>query len=241
MLPFPIRAELVGRRVYGWARGCHSVIQIHRCCYCDDATALVTTHTDSLPPRLLNLSNRYFVMRHGHSKANERALIVSTPERGTTGFGLSERGRQEVAHTIEQHQAVFESLTKVYSSDFLRARQTAELVAAAYDLDVMSAEALRERQFGRWDGQSSEHYDQIWSADRGDPAHERWGVESVAAVAERIQSWLRQIDSQTDRQNILLVSHGDPLQILLVAVHGGDLRTHRDINPLTTAELRPLA
>ena len=42
---------------------------------------------------ITRLNNRYFAMRHGHSVGNQRGTIVSHPENGCGGFGLSELGR----------------------------------------------------------------------------------------------------------------------------------------------------
>lgn len=186
------------------------------------------------------LANRYWVMRHGHSEANRQSLIVSDPARGTTGYGLSERGRAEVSRTIAEHQSLLSAMDKIYSSDFLRARQTAELVGSHLGIEVELSEALRERRFGTRELQSTQHYAAIWGADRHDPHHQQWQVESVAAVAARLQRWLGELDQQSRDQNYLLVSHGDPLQILLLAAGGGDVRDHRALKPLATAELRPL-
>jgi probable phosphoglycerate mutase len=99
---------------------------------------------------------------------------------------------------------------------------------------------LRERYFGDWEGLSCDHYLGVWQQDAVDPMVSRDQVESVAAVANRMQTLIWQTEQQYQNEHILLVSHGDPLQILLTAMAGENLRQHRAIPKLQTAELRVL-
>ena len=56
--------------------------------------------------------------------------------------------------------------TVICSSDFSRARQTAEIVRAHLGTpEVVIAEALRERCFGDWEGSATGNYARVWAAD----------------------------------------------------------------------------
>ncbi len=189
---------------------------------------------------LSRLRNRFFVMRHGRSTANERSLIVSSPELGLNQYGLSDAGVKQVRTSLQANLHDLCGVTKIYASDFLRARQTADLVASELNVEVELSPALRERYFGDWEGQPSGHYETVWRVDAEDSSHQRWNVESVQNVAERMTRFLAQIDQSDSRQTLLLVSHGDPLQILLTSMAGNDLGTHRQLSPLETAEVRRL-
>lgn len=194
------------------------------------------------PPRPFEgpLCGQYFVLRHGRSIANEQGLIVSSPRDGVDHFGLTEAGIDEVRATAKQNRPQLEPVARIYSSDFLRARETAEIVAESLKVDIEIASALRERSFGDWDGKSNENYQTVWEADAVDASHQKWSVESVSHVADRTMDLVTDIDRSMDKGAFLLVSHGDPLQILLTAAAGNDLRTHRSLRSLETAELRPL-
>ena len=78
------------------------------------------------------LANTFSIMRHGQSKANVAGIIVSCIENDLRGdYGLSELGR---AQALEAAQACgLSSGTVIFSSDFSRARQTAEIVRARLD------------------------------------------------------------------------------------------------------------
>ena len=186
------------------------------------------------------LRNRYFLLRHGQSEANELGRIASSPDTAVTHFGLTQTGRGQIAASIRQHRNQLKDVDQVFTSDFRRTRETAEIAAALLNATVNESIPLRERGFGRLDGQSDQKYQLVWSADAEDATHRQWGVESVATVARRMCGFVRKLDQSSDDRTYLIVSHGDPLQILLTSALGRDLRQHRQIEPLSTAELRPL-
>jgi probable phosphoglycerate mutase len=180
------------------------------------------------------------VLRHGQSTANQQALIVSAPETGVEQFGLTELGRDQVRTAVLANRQALESCASIYASDFLRTRQTAEIASEILNVPIQFTPALRERCFGKWEGSSNENYEHVWQADAIDARHQTWQVESVESVAQRTTALLTQITSASHGQCYLLVSHGDPLQILMTSIAGHDLRSHRRRPPLQTAELRPL-
>ncbi|MDN7132251.1 histidine phosphatase family protein [Halomonas sp. MC140] len=179
--------------------------------------------------------NRYLLMRHGHSQANQQGLIISSPERGITDFGLSERGEQQLAEVAVDWQ--WPTPTRVIHSDFLRTTQTAARVAAAFGLALSVDTRLRERHFGELDGQGDEHYPRIWALDAQDAEHQQHQVEAVSSVAKRMQAVIREWEQKVSGETILLVSHGDPLQILLTALAEKPLSQHRQQTPLMPASI----
>ncbi|WP_235040739.1 histidine phosphatase family protein [Vreelandella profundi] len=182
--------------------------------------------------------NRYLLMRHGHSQANQQGLIISSPERGVADFGLSEHGEQQLAQVMIDWQ--WPRPTRVIHSDFLRTTQTAARVAAAFGLALSVDTRLRERHFGELDGQEDEHYPRIWALDAQDAEHQQHQVEAVSSVAGRMQAVIREWEQKVSGETILLVSHGDPLQILLTALAEKPLSQHRQQTPLMPASITPL-
>ncbi|MGO2880802.1 MAG: histidine phosphatase family protein, partial [Halomonas sp.] len=105
--------------------------------------------------------NRYLLMRHGHSQANQQALIISSPGRGVEAFGLSTIGEQQLASAV--HAWAWPVPTQVVHSDFLRTTQTAARVAEAFKLTMTADRRLRERSFGELEGGSDERYPDVWA------------------------------------------------------------------------------
>jgi len=185
------------------------------------------------------LNNRYFLMRHGESHANRQGIIISDPKIGTIEFGLTGLGIEQVIKTASETRLNYETI--IYCSDFLRTVETADAVARIIDTDTINTEiALRERFFGEWDGTGTDNYVRVWNADEKQENQQKYNVESVESVAKRTTQFIQTLESQHQNKNILLVSHGDTLQILMTAFSGVCPTTHRKMNPIKTAEIRAL-
>jgi len=186
------------------------------------------------------LANRFSAMRHGQSKANVGGIIVSRIESDRRGdYGLSELGRQQALAAARGCGLPADTI--ICSSDFARARQTAQIVRAQLGAaEVVIAEALRERCFGDWEGTATGNYARVWAADEANPGHANGNVESAAAVLDRASAFVADLDRRYSGRDILLVSHGDTLQILQAGFLRMDPSAHRRLPALETAEIRRL-
>ena len=145
------------------------------------------------------LHNRYFGMRHGESQVVMQPVAVSSAASGLDAKSLTDTGREQVRQSVSQHKDVLDHQTVIYSSDFLRCRQTAEVVAAELKAaPPQFTPALRERNFGRELGQARSE-------------------ESVEQVTDRLTQLIVGLERQYQGQTVLLVSHGDVLPILFSA------------------------
>jgi broad specificity phosphatase PhoE len=63
-------------------------------------------------------------------------------------------------------------------------------------------------------------------------------VESVNQVMSRVTELIIDLERRFADTSLLLVSHGDALQILQTAFAGRDASTHRQLQHLQTAEIR---
>lgn len=185
-----------------------------------------------------NFSNRYLLMRHGESDANASGVIVSDPKIGCERFGLTERGSKEVVASAKGFTGA--SITRIVCSDFLRTLQTAQLVADTLNLSQPQQEiGLRERFFGDWDGMSADHYENIWQRDKTNVQSDDH-VESPEAVLKRGLNLLNRLEQEYQDQVILLISHGDMLQILSTWFAGIAAHQHRSLTHHQTAEIKYL-
>ncbi|XP_054786075.1 uncharacterized protein LOC129292539 [Prosopis cineraria] len=173
------------------------------------------------------LRNRYWVLRHGKSIPNERGLIVSSMENGTRPeFKLASEGvnQAELAGKLFQKELETSSIllenVRICYSPFSRTSHTAKVVANVLNLPFQGSqckmmEDLRERFFGpSFELQSHNKYAEIWDADEKDPIARPKGGESVKDVACRLARAMAVIESECRGCAILVVSHGDTLQIL---------------------------
>ncbi|KAG5189023.1 histidine phosphatase superfamily [Tribonema minus] len=208
----------------------------------------------STVPRLPLLQNRYFALRHGQSVANMEGIISSDPAVGTVKHGLTTSGKVQarVAATQLIEAVGREALDDLIfiSSDFTRARETAEECRAAVVritefereeravstllLQVIGEtfecppavirQELRERYFGELDGTVLLNYNKVWPADLIDSRHAGYGVESVQDVCARMQRLFLSLEEQYAGKCMVLTSHADTLQIMQCYVAGADER-----------------
>ena len=207
------------------------------------ASSLSQRHQLLLAPGQLALRNEYYALRHGWSKANEAGIIVSRIDSGARlEYGLHATGREQASAAGDAFKAIVQTRpVTILSSDFSRTFETAKLVAAAVDADVEAEPALRERDFGDFELGPNTAYEAVWEQDAIDATHTAWGVEAAAVVLSRAAGAVRRVEeSAREGHAVLLVSHGDCLQILQTAFAGVDVSAHRSLPHLETCELRRL-
>jgi broad specificity phosphatase PhoE len=187
------------------------------------------------------LLNRYLLLRHGRSEANEQRIIASDPANATDRFGLSPRGRREVEETIARTRPSLGPDVVIYTSPFLRTRETAALAAGLLGTPAPIPENdLRERFCGSFELTVSENYHRVWERDAVDPAHTTWGAESACAILDRSTRLVRALERRHEGRTLLLVTHCDVAMILACGWAGADLRTHFQRDPIRPGEMREL-
>ena len=159
---------------------------------------------------LTGLRNRYFGIRHGQAESNTLHIVIGDPRVGVKAYGLTSIGKQQVRYSIPQCLDLDDSCL-IYSSDFLRAKETAEITGELIGVDQIFLEAaLRERFFGRFEGTSSAAYDFVHAAENPEFYSEN-GVESLESVLDRTTRLVKRLEEDHSGRKIILVSHGDPL------------------------------
>ncbi len=186
------------------------------------------------------MNNRYYVMRHGESTANKKGLIVSKPDDALGGYGLTARGAEQVMDAAASTRLGIETI--IISSDYLRARETSEITHSILDVikPIEYNTLLRERDFGDFNLASDEHYQDVWQHDTANPDLEHNGVETVSQVLNRGINLIAELELRYALETILLVGHGDVLQILLAYFNDVEPRFHRSFMTIKNAEIRLL-
>ena len=188
-----------------------------------------------------HLANRYLAIRHGNSLANQQGIIVSDPENGVPGYGLSETGQSQVLESLAMDKQL-DSATLIVSSDFRRARETAEIIYQQLNSETPPRfdPRLRERNFGELELGPDNAYERIWAKDKTNADNRPAAVESANQVMTRVSGLVHDYENRYVDMTVLLVSHGDALQILQTAFCKQDAATHRQQPHLETAEIRQL-
>lgn len=150
------------------------------------------------------------LVRHGVTAWNKVRRF-----QGQIDIPLDDEGREQAVRAGRRLSR--EAVDALYSSDLGRARQTAEAIAAALMLPLVTDPGLRERHYGTFEGRT---HDEIR---RDDPeAYERWhardpafelpgGGESLAAFHERVHSTLETLAQRHRGERVVAVTHGGVL------------------------------
>lgn len=191
------------------------------------------------------LHNRYFILRHGYSKANEAAIVLSHPEHGQSEeFTLTEKGEKQVLDsvTMAKNVGLLDANIIIVSSPFSRCQKTAEIARDILGVDgaIILDSRLRERWFGNWERTDNTAYDKVWADDIHNPQHQIESVESAHDVQQRTAELISELEEKYADKKILLVSHGDALQIMQTAFQKKSSAVHRSLQHLETAEVREL-
>jgi broad specificity phosphatase PhoE len=174
------------------------------------------SETPSTEDELMKL---YF-MRHGESEANTLRVISNR------GFQhpLTDRGREQ-AHTLAQ-KLNDAGIRRIYASPLMRAVQTAEILAAAWGVEMGVHAALREYDCGIIEGRSDEQAWQIWLStwqnwlEAGACDYRIEGGESFNDIRMRFVPFVNTLIEQRGGEDVslALIGHGGIYHYMLPLV-----------------------
>jgi len=168
---------------------------------------------------------KLLLIRHGQSVANTQGRL-----QGQLDSPLTELGRRQ-AHALAR-RLVREgwNASTIYTSDLVRAAETAEILSAGLVVPVVSDERLREYGVGVLTGlvwrEIELQYPEIWHGLQHSPT---WtpipGEEGNGPFCARLLSALDDIRSaHGDGQMVAIVSHGGSLGMMLAYLLGMELK-----------------
>ncbi|UOY00047.1 histidine phosphatase family protein [Blastococcus sp. PRF04-17] len=144
------------------------------------------------------------LVRHGQSEWNAAGLMQGQ----TPHVPLTELGRAQAAGAAAEVARLAPGA--LFSSDLLRAVQTAEYCAEATGLPISTCPALREQGYGELEGRPSR---ELWDVVDWTDAH--WsapGGESLAELHARVEAFVKHLCAEPPADVIALVTHGDTIR-----------------------------
>ena len=161
---------------------------------------------------------RVFLVNHCQSAHTVENKIGGWYDTSLTGLGI--RHAKAVAERLRCSLAAAERRPQVFSSDLVRAQETAEYVAGAIGSDVRLRRELREMCMGVAEGESSdwleEHGQRL--AEDGDRLHYKpcSGSESRFELAARVYPFIEELIERREQETVI-VTHSGTLDILVGA------------------------
>lgn len=157
----------------------------------------------------------FYLMRHGETEWNQQGLIQGQEDSPLTKLGLIQA--KEAAQKFKSFK-----FDLAFSSDLLRAKRTAEIIALEHKLEVEASEMLRERRFGHLEGKPGQMlrdlnklYEMLSQEERfkQKPAPD---IESDQEVFTRVITFIREIAIANPGKTVLVVTHGGILRAILL-------------------------
>ncbi len=154
-----------------------------------------------------------YLIRHGTTDSNLQGKF-----QGCIDIPLNRRGLSQAEYLGKRFAAV--PIEVVYASQLIRARKTAEAVAAPHGLPVLIDPQLAEINLGEMEGKTSAENakifpDAIRTLAEDPAAFAAPGGESSRQVYDRIRKAIARIVEENAGKTIAVVSHGFSIQTYL--------------------------
>ncbi len=154
------------------------------------------------------MKRNIWLIRHAQSEGNRDRRIQGHFDTPLTELGLEQA---QITAKYFQERAEELNISAIFSSDLMRAKQTAEPIAQALKLTVETNPEWREAYFGRWEGIC---IDQIPEEERN--VFERWQRDKLwrpdwcESFSECQARGLRSLTNTLTRSsgNLIILAHG---------------------------------
>lgn len=174
-------------------------------------------HQPILPPYCT-----IYLVRHGETDNNKNNIIQGSVIDAT----LNKKGEKQAKQAAARLKQV--PFAAAFSSNLIRAKQTAEIISLEHHLAVTTAKALRERGFGSYEGRTIKKYRddlkdlleefETLSDEAKFEFNFPFGIENLGLAVTRLITFLREISVAYLGKTVLVVSHGALIRHFLIRI-----------------------
>ena len=161
----------------------------------------------------------FYIIRHAPTDLNLKGIL-----QGHVDLPLIDEGIMQAKQWITDFKEI--TFDAVFSSDLLRAKQTAEIIALEKQLAVKTTELLRERKFGHYEGKPytlfeielKELVEKFEKLSFEEKRKHRYHptMENDEEITARFLTFLRETALAYPRKTVLIVSHAVMISSLLI-------------------------
>lgn len=158
-----------------------------------------------------------YLTRHGETEWNERKLI-----QGHTDIQLNTKGKQQAKELGRQLNDI--DFDAAFSSDLLRAENSAEIIVKERKMTVIKIKALRERNFGRFEGKNLSEMRKAFGevmlvTKEKQKILKIYDVENDEEIVTRLIPFMKKTAKKYIGKKVLMVTHGGLLRAFLSYVN----------------------
>ena len=159
---------------------------------------------------------KLFLIRHGQTDWNRLGKY-----QGQADVPLSKEGLRQ-AEQLAQHFPA-DALDIIYTSDLQRAWKTAERLAERFSSPMKADKALRELNFGDWEGLTYQEIAAKWPQEVAHlfGAPEKLNIpggETFPALQQRAMEKIHEIRAENEGKTVAVVAHGAIIKAILTGL-----------------------
>ncbi len=164
------------------------------------------------------------IVRHGQTEANRKGAF-----QGWIDLSLSEHGLKQIEWLRDELKG--QEFDQIYVSPLKRTLQTAQIIREGLKNppELVKIDALKEMNFGKWDGLCSDEIEKKYPAD-----YKKWlndwqtmvipDGESAEKMFKRVVEWIDELLKKSDpNDKVMIVSHQGVILQIIAHLLGLDL------------------
>lgn len=165
-----------------------------------------------------------YIVRHGETEWNIKKLIQGQADSPLTNTGIEQA--KKVAKDLRNVK-----FDLVFASDSIRAKRTAEIIAAERKLAIETTKLLRERYFAELEGKPGkalDAYRRLYEKMNDEEIYKYRPVpnsETDEEITTRLITFLRETAITHPGKRVLVVTHGAIVRAFLVKLGYGTYKT----------------
>lgn len=168
------------------------------------------------------MATTIYLIRHGESLGNLEKRFL-----GHSDWDLTEKGKKQAEFAAGYFENI--KVDAIYSSDLLRAYNTALPLSKRRGIDIIPDKNLREIFAGDWETVKFDDIAtrfsaewKIWSNAEGDKLRIPNG-ESIAELLERVYAAIEKIAIENEGKSVVIALHATPIRVFMNKVSGREL------------------
>jgi len=165
----------------------------------------------------MNLNNKYFLLRHGQTIYQKENRKTNYTREENPFLILTDEGVKMVEKSAEELKS--DNINLIFSSPYERTKQSANIVSKIIGVEKINYDdRLVDIDLGKFMGGPSQDSEVFYSTGSFDNRPE--DGESWNDILKRVGEFLEELETKYKGQNILIISHADPIWLMVGYLRG---------------------
>lgn len=164
------------------------------------------------------MRNKYILLRHGETKYQAEDLPIFYPFPENPPIGLTTKGKKMIKDAVLEIKKE-NDIDIIYASPFYRTTQSANIASDILRVKPKYDKRLIDINFGIYHGKP---FNELWNkiSERELFYKKPEKGETRRNVKKRVLSFFKEIDKKHKDKTILIISHADPIWLLVSHLKG---------------------